>query len=131
MLLAVLDARRATRDADLLARGIVNDEATLRSVVSEFASIDLADGIALDTSDIAIAIIREPADYQGVRLTLSADLSSAKLKLRLDLSFGDPVTPEPIDYPTLLDDPGFRLLGYPIALRRLPITQRSPAVTVP
>ena len=95
------------------------------------ASIDLADGIALDTRDIAIAIIREPADYQGVRLTLSADLSSAKLKLRLDLSFGDPVTPEPIDYPTLLDDPGFRLLGYPIALRRLPITQRSPAVTVP
>lgn len=114
MLLAVLDARRATRDADLLARGIANDETSLRGVVSEIASIHLADGMVFDTSDIAIAVIREQAEYQGVRVTLSAGLSSAELKLRLDLSFGDPVSPEPINYPTLLDDPGFQLLGYPI-----------------
>lgn len=32
----------------------------------------------------------------------------------LDLSFGDPVEPQQIDYPTLLDDQDFPLLGYPL-----------------
>lgn len=114
MLLAVLDARRATRDADLLARGIASDETSLRSAVSEIARIDLADGVSFDTNDIAIAAIREQAEHQGVRVTLSASLGRAALKLRLDLSFGDPVAPQSIDYPTLLDDPGFQLLGYPL-----------------
>jgi hypothetical protein len=36
------------------------------------------------------------------------------LKLRLDLSFGDPVDPQRIDYPTLLDDAAISLLGYPL-----------------
>jgi hypothetical protein len=36
------------------------------------------------------------------------------LKLRLDLSFGDPVDPQRIDYPTLLDDAVISLLGYPL-----------------
>jgi hypothetical protein len=55
--------------------------------------------------------IRESADYEGVRLTLPVDLGGAELKLRLDLSFGDPITPQQIDYPTLLDGQDFRLLG--------------------
>ena len=44
MLLATLDARRATRDADMLARGIDNDMENLRNVVSEIAAIKLTDG---------------------------------------------------------------------------------------
>jgi predicted nucleotidyltransferase component of viral defense system len=35
MLLAALDARRATRDADMLARGIDNDMENLRDVVGD------------------------------------------------------------------------------------------------
>jgi hypothetical protein len=48
MLLAALDARRATRDADMLARGIDNDVENLRDVVSEIAAAvdDRADHIA-------------------------------------------------------------------------------------
>jgi predicted nucleotidyltransferase component of viral defense system len=45
MLLAALDARRATRDADMLARGIDNDMENLRDVVSEIAAIELTDGV--------------------------------------------------------------------------------------
>lgn len=44
-LLAALDARRATRDADMLARGIDNDIENLRDVVSEIAAIELTDGV--------------------------------------------------------------------------------------
>ena len=41
-------------------------------------------------------------------------LGGAKLWLKLDLSFGDPVDPERIDYPTLLEESRFSLLGYPL-----------------
>jgi len=114
MLLAALDLRRATRDADMLARGLASDEDNLRAVVGEIAAIPMADGVSFDATEISIAAIRENADYEGVRLTLPVDLGGAVLKLRLDLSFGDPVKPRLISYPTLLGDRGFRLLGYPL-----------------
>ena len=74
----------------------------------------MADGVGFDTGVISITPIREGAEYEGIRLALPASLGTAELKLRLDLSFGDPVEPQRIDYPTLLDDSGFRLLGYPL-----------------
>jgi len=114
MLLAVLEVRRPTRDADMLARGLANDEENLRAVVGEIAAISMADGVSFDATEISIASIREDADYEGVRLALPTSLAGAALKLRLDLSFGDPVTPQRIDYPTLLDDPDFQLLSYPL-----------------
>lgn len=114
MLLAVLDVRRGTRDADMLARGLANDERSLRDAIGEIASIPMADGVEFDTTAISVATIREGAEYEGIRLTLPASLGGAELKLRLDLSFGDPVEPRRIDYPTLLGDPDIPLLGYPL-----------------
>ncbi len=114
MLLAVLDVRRPTRDADMLARGIASDEGNLRAVIGEIAGISMEDGVSFDATEISITSIREDADYEGVRLALPTNLAGAVLKLRLDLSFGDPVEPQRIDYPTLLDDPDFRLLSYPL-----------------
>jgi predicted nucleotidyltransferase component of viral defense system len=114
MLLAVLEVRRPTRDVDMLARRLTNDEQNLRAVVGEIAAISMADGVSFDATEISITSIREDADYEGVRLALPTSLAGAVLKLRLDLSFGDPVKPQRIDYPTLLDDPDFRLLSYPL-----------------
>jgi hypothetical protein len=114
MLLAVLDVRRATRDADMLARDVASDDENLRAVVGEITAIAMADGVSFRADGMSIAPIREAADYPGVRLTLPASLGGAQLKLKLDLSFGDPVVPTHIDYPTLLDDASFGLLGYPL-----------------
>jgi hypothetical protein len=114
MLLAVLEVRRPTRDADMLARGLASDEDNLRAVVGEIVAISMADGVDFDATGISVELIREDAEYEGVRLTLPSSLAGAVLKLRLDLSFGDPVEPQRIDYPTLLDDPDFRLLSYPL-----------------
>lgn len=114
MLLAVLDARRATRDADMLARGIDNDMEHLGDVVSEIAAIELADGVVFDVGRISLVAIREDTEYEGVRVAVPASLGGAVLKLRLDLSFGDPVDPQHIEYPTLLDDPVIPLFGYPL-----------------
>lgn len=114
MLLAVLDVRRGTRDADMLARGVDGDQSSLRTVIGEIAEVDMGDGVGFDTTTISITPIREGAEYEGIRLSLPASLGTAELKLRLDLSFGDSVEPRRIDYPTLLDDSDFRLLGYPL-----------------
>jgi hypothetical protein len=114
MLLAVMDVRRATRDVDMLALGVASDEDGLRAVVGEILAIPMEDGVIFDPSEILIASIREEADYEGLRLALPVDLAGAALKLRLDLSFGDPVEPQRIDYPTLLDGQTFKLLGYPV-----------------
>ena len=48
---------------------------------------------------------------------MNATLSRARLKLQLDISFGDPVTPAPelVEYPQYLTDETFTLFGYPIA----------------
>ena len=70
MLLAVLDVRRPTRDADMLARGIASDEGNLRAVIGEIAGISMEDGVSFDATEISMASIREDADYEGVRLAL-------------------------------------------------------------
>lgn len=114
MLLAVLDVRRPTRDADLLVRGLVNEPQAIQAVVEEIATVPMPDGVAFDPAAMTIEQIREDADYPGVRVKLPAGLASAELRLTVDLSFGDPIVPQRIDYPTLLDDGGFALLGYPL-----------------
>jgi len=114
MLLAVLDVRRPTRDADLLVRGLVNEPQAIRAVIEEIATIPMPDGVVFDSPAMTIEQIREDADYPGVRVKLPAGLAGAKLRLTVDLSFGDPIVPQRIDYPALLDDDGFALLGYPL-----------------
>jgi hypothetical protein len=51
-----------------------------------------------------------------VRVSLPAAIGRARVKLSLDINFGDPVTPGPqrIDLPQLLDSGTFALLAYPI-----------------
>jgi predicted nucleotidyltransferase component of viral defense system len=116
MLLAVLDARRPTRDVDLSVHGLPNDEASIRQTVSEIAQIASADGLMFDTAKINTTLMREDAEYNGVRVTIPTSLATAKLKVQLDLSFGDPVEVRDISYPTLLDDQDITMLGYPVEL---------------
>ncbi|MFN8076847.1 MAG: nucleotidyl transferase AbiEii/AbiGii toxin family protein [Kineosporiaceae bacterium] len=120
MLLAAMDARRPTLDADLLADHLANDEASVVARVVEIASlpVDVDDGVEYLTDTTAGRTIREDSLYAGIRVTMATRVSSAEVKLQLDINFGNPVTPAPtrIDYPTLRPDtPAIRLLGYPLA----------------
>lgn len=114
LLLTVLGARRPTRDADVLARGVAGDEKNLIAVVGEISSIFADDGITFDVSAISSSEIREHAAYPGLRITVPATLGTARLQLRLDVNFGDPVGPQEIEYPTLLAEETIDLLGYPV-----------------
>ncbi|GAB3998627.1 nucleotidyl transferase AbiEii/AbiGii toxin family protein [Glycomyces albus] len=115
LLLAAFDARRPTRDADLLGR-MDNDAEVLVDRVGEIAGIDVDDGLEFDTDQIRAAVIREDDLYSGLRITMPASLGKARIKLALDVNFGDPVTPEAvrIPYPSVLESRSFELLAYPI-----------------
>lgn len=119
MLLAAFNARRPTADVDTLARRFANDQATVVARVVDIANQPLApdDGIVFLTDSVSSRVIRDEELYSGVRVTMDCAVATAKLKLRLDINFGDPVTPEPelVDLPALRPgDPAIRVLGYPV-----------------
>lgn len=119
MLLAAFGARRPTADADTLARNFANDEATVVARVIDIATQPMAhdDGIVFLVDTVRSRVIRDEELYSGVRITMGCAVATAKIKLRLDINFGDPVTPEPelVDLPALrAGDPAIRVLGYPI-----------------
>lgn len=115
LLLAAFDARRPTRDADLLGR-MDNDEQALADQIGEIARVPVDDGLEFAVDQIRASIIREDDLYSGLRVTMPAILGKARIKLALDVNFGDPVTPGAvrIPYPTVLESDAFEILAYPI-----------------
>jgi hypothetical protein len=54
---------------------------------------DPDDGVDFLPDTIRTQVIRDDALHSGVRVTMVAQLATAQVKLRLDINFGDPVTP--------------------------------------
>ena len=109
------DFYRQTHDIDVLA---FKSESigSLKAVFQEISQISFADdGLTYLSDTVNVNEIREEQQYGGLRVTLTAMLGSAKIKLQVDCGFGDAITPDPIvkDFPTLLDFPEPRLLTYP------------------
>jgi predicted nucleotidyltransferase component of viral defense system len=109
------DFHRQTRDIDVLA---IKSESigSLKAAFKEISQISFADdGLTYLSDTVNVNEIREEQQYGGFRVTLTAMLGSAKIKLQVDCGFGDVITPDPIvtDFPTLLDFPAPRLPTYP------------------
>ena len=117
LLLAQFGARRITRDIDILGRAFPGDEQEIIRRITEIAATEADDGVVFEPDTVTTVPIRQDDEYHGLRLAMSATLSRARLKLQLDVSFGDPVTPAPtlIEYPQARGDGTFPLYGYPIA----------------
>ncbi|MBC7679292.1 MAG: nucleotidyl transferase AbiEii/AbiGii toxin family protein [Pseudorhodobacter sp.] len=119
MLLAAWDARRATMDGDLLASGVSIDAEQILRAVADIAATppQVEDGVQFLTDTAVATSIRDGDLYGGIRVTMRALLSTAEVKVQLDVSTGDPVTPgpQPITYPALraVHQP-VPLLGYPL-----------------
>lgn len=108
-------AYRPTRDLDLLGYGDPSEQA-LATVFQEICLTDVEpDGLVFDADRIQVTEIREDQEHEGRRVQLVAALANAQIHLRVDIGFGDVVTPEAeeIDYPTLLDFPAPRVWAYP------------------
>ena len=118
MLLAAFGARRPTVDADALVRHLANDADTVTRVVAEIAARPGDDdGVEFRPETAQARVIRDDALYSGVRIAMEARLARAAITFRLDVNFGDPVTPapRPVELPPIRPDaPPVRVLGYPI-----------------
>lgn len=117
LLLAQFGARRMTRDIDILGRAFPGKEAEIIRRIAAIAATEVDDGAVFDSATLRTVPIREEDEYHGLRLSMAASIARARLKLQLDVSFGDPITPGPqtIDYPQHLTTESFQLLGYPLA----------------
>jgi predicted nucleotidyltransferase component of viral defense system len=98
---------RATRDLDLLGRGD-NNLSNLEQIWKEICQVTVdLDGLEFDPNTVTSQKIKEHQEYEGVRITVDANLAETRtrLKLQVDIGFGDAVVPAPnyVDYPTLLD----------------------------
>jgi predicted nucleotidyltransferase component of viral defense system len=118
MLFSVWDGApfRATGDLDLLGNG-PNTEEALAKVFREICAIKVAepDGLNFNTDAINTAQLRLATDYSGVALRFDAMLGRARLRMQVDIGFGDAVIPEPIEvkFPTILHMPAPNLRAYP------------------
>ncbi len=107
---------RSTRDVDLLGRM----DNQVASVVQAMQAIcreepPEEDGLRFDAEAVAGAAITEAAQYQGVRVHLPATLGNARIRLQVDVGFGDILVPGPtwVHLPTLLENfPSPELQGY-------------------
>jgi len=105
---------RPTRDLDLLGFGDSEAE-TLKTVFGEICLVEVEkDGLEYEANSVEIEEIRENQEYPGQRVKVSAKLGNARIRIQIDVGFGDAVTPKAksINYPVLLDYPAPRIRAY-------------------
>lgn len=108
---------RATADLDLLGFGDHGEQAVAARIAAIAATEPGEDdGVRFDTSRMAVAPLRLATSYTGVAVKFDAMLGRARMRMQIDVGFGDAVTPGPqtIQFPTLLDQPAPQLLAYPV-----------------
>jgi len=98
---------RQTRDLDLLGSGPPEAERLREVLLRTCRTNVVGDGVEFDTDTLEVDPIREGAEYEGLRARLYAHIGSARLRLRVDVGFGDAAVPEPERqaFPGLLDFP--------------------------
>ncbi|QIM16449.1 nucleotidyl transferase AbiEii/AbiGii toxin family protein [Leucobacter insecticola] len=114
VLMAAFAARRPTRDIDFAATGFTNDITDVEERVRSIIEVHLDDGLEFDSGSAVGEPIQDDADYNGVRVKITAQLATAKVALHVDVNFGDPIWPAPTEavLPLLLGGT-LRLRGYP------------------
>lgn len=120
---------RPTRDLDLLGR-TANTIENLTEIVSAVCDeVVEPDGLVFDPKTVVGSLIKEDAEYNGIRVKFTALLGAAKVPMQIDVGFGDAVVPDPVDIevPTLLDFPAPKLRGYQ---RETTIAEKFHAMTV-
>lgn len=107
------DPIRPTRDLDLLGFGAADAEAMM-ATFREVCAIEAQDGVIFDGAALSADAIRDESDYGGLRLKTHATLAGARIRVVIDIGFGDATEPglAEVDLPVLLDLPAPRLETY-------------------
>ncbi|NGX38825.1 MAG: hypothetical protein KR126chlam1_00138 [Chlamydiae bacterium] len=107
---------RATIDIDISARTL-NSVENLIEIVQDICEIqpDIDDGLIFDGRSVIGKMSQKNAEYSGVQLKFEGKLNKAKISMKVDVGFGDIISPSPllIIYPTILPLPSPQIKGYP------------------
>ncbi|MBF0244830.1 MAG: nucleotidyl transferase AbiEii/AbiGii toxin family protein [Planctomycetes bacterium] len=104
---------RRTKDMDFLRFGS-SDQNALKNVVLEICNQKAEDdGITFEMNSLVIGPIRAQQEYDGYRIEVMVSLGQARLKLWMDIGFGDKVKPNRVKWPSLLDAPEPEINVYP------------------
>jgi len=111
-----LPLRRPTRDIDF--RGYVsNDGESLLKVINAVMEESAPeDGIIFDPRSVSLEETQIDADYQGIRVKVTALLERSRIPVQIDIGFSDELASkaEPIEYPSILPDlETTQMKGYP------------------
>jgi Nucleotidyl transferase AbiEii toxin, Type IV TA system len=89
---------RPTRDIDLLGHTQNTVDAILK-IFQDLSKLEAEpDGLEFDPLHIQSERIKEDADYEGIRITMTARLGKTRLTIQIDIGFADVVTPAPEDW---------------------------------
>lgn len=105
---------RSTMDIDTTIKGLPVTAEHIRQVVTEISTVQLGDNVTFQINDIAP--IMDEADYQGLRLSMSAMLNESVIPMKIDISTGDAITPAEIryEYPLMFENRSIPIMAYPI-----------------
>lgn len=111
-----ISLRRPTRDIDF--RGYVSGNSQmLLKIIGEVIGVSAPeDGLAFDMQSITVEETQIDADYQGIRVKLTARLERTRIPVQIDIGFSDELTSkaEAIEYPNILPDlETIPMKGYP------------------
>lgn len=106
---------RPTMDIDLLGRGR-NRTSELEDVMRVLCNlaVEPADGLTFDSATVAGETIAVESNYVGVRIRFLARLTTARVRMQVDVGFGDAVLDDDktVELPTLLGLPAPVVRGY-------------------
>ena len=106
---------RPTMDIDLLGH-CRNHTPELERIIRELCTVAVEppDGLVFDTGSVVGEHITVESEYVGVRIRFLGTLGTARVRMQVDVGFGDAVVDEDpaIELPTILDLPAPRLRGY-------------------
>jgi len=100
------ETSRPTLDIDLLSLKIRLDKERFAEIFREVLHLAYPeDGVQFETNSISVAEIMEQRKYAGLQIKVPVSLGTMRQLLKIDIAFGDIVTPEPnyMTYPTLLE----------------------------
>ena len=96
---------RPTRDIDLLGH-LPNKMETLVEIIREICLQEVElDALIFDSASATGMVIKEDADYEGVRITFRGSLDNIPIPMQIDIGFGDIVFPAALvtEYPVILN----------------------------
>ena len=105
-------ALRATMDIDTSIKNQNLSEEDAKRIVDEIKSIDIGDGVQFEIKEVSH--IMDEMEYPGIRFTMNAIMGKLVTPMKIDISTGDVITPQAIEYryKLLLDDRTICLWSY-------------------